>query len=255
MSLRVAICLLFVLGFSIYAWRNWFVSLCAAIVLMAFLQHPDMPKSMFGILGFNLWNVLLLNVLGGWIASRQHEGLIWDMPRSLQIAFLFYLTVVIWAFLRLVYNPTEFYPFATYQIHRELSDQSCEVLDSRDFALRWLPDPRTGGLGVSFNHSSLLSTFSTSDAPHGTANRSFWSRTEQQSIQCDSSFHGIQSSGYVDDARRGELGNGCLLPAQKQPAAVGLLGGCRNHSVCAGINRWEDGLCHVGFGGTRLRFS
>jgi O-antigen ligase len=116
MSIRITVLSLIVAYLSVYAWRDWFRALCGAIVLMAFLQHPDMPKSMLGILGFNLWNVLLLNVLGGWIATRQHEGLIWDMPRSLQIAFLFYLAVVIWAFLRLVYNPTEFYPFATYQI-------------------------------------------------------------------------------------------------------------------------------------------
>ena len=35
MSLRVIICFALVIGFSIYAWKNWFASLCAALVLMA----------------------------------------------------------------------------------------------------------------------------------------------------------------------------------------------------------------------------
>lgn len=100
MSIRVTACYLFVLGFSIYAWRNWFVSLCAAILLMAVLQHPDMPRSIGGIQGLNPWNILMANVLLAWAAQRGRQGLVWDLPRSAAWLVLAYLAVVCLAALR-----------------------------------------------------------------------------------------------------------------------------------------------------------
>jgi len=50
-------------GLSVYAWRrDWFVALCGSIVLVAFLEHRDMPRHIFGIQGFNLWNFLFLTL-------------------------------------------------------------------------------------------------------------------------------------------------------------------------------------------------
>ena len=102
MSIRVALCLLFVLGFSIYAWRNWFASLCAAICLMAVLEHPDMPSSIGGIQGLNPWNFLMLNVLLAWWRSRRHEGRVWDMPRYLMLLGAGYFFVILWGVARLL---------------------------------------------------------------------------------------------------------------------------------------------------------
>ena len=56
-----------ILFLAAYAWRDWYKVLCALIVMMAFVEHPDMPKEMFGIPGMNPWNVLLLAVLASWL--------------------------------------------------------------------------------------------------------------------------------------------------------------------------------------------
>jgi O-antigen ligase len=95
MSIRVALCILFVLGFSIYAWRNWFASLCAAVFLMAFLEHPDMPKNIADIQGLNPWNFLMLNVLLAWWRERRANGRAWDMPRYLNLMAAGYLLVIL----------------------------------------------------------------------------------------------------------------------------------------------------------------
>jgi len=101
MTIRVIVCSLAVIFFSIYAWRNWFVSLCANVVLMAFLEHPDMPKSIAGIHGFNLWNLLMLNVLLAWWVDRRRQGQSWDAPRHIKVLSILYLFVIVWSFLRL----------------------------------------------------------------------------------------------------------------------------------------------------------
>src|SRR5688572_6049042 len=101
MSIRVALCFLIVIGFSIYAWRNWFVSLCAAILLMAVLEHPDMPKSVGGIQGLNPWNFLMANVLLAWYRHRRLEGLR-ETPRHIIWLALAYLFCIVWGFSRLL---------------------------------------------------------------------------------------------------------------------------------------------------------
>lgn len=104
MSIRVILCVLFVLGFSIYAWRNWFASLCASIFLMAFLEHPDMPKNIANIQGLNPWNLLMLNVLLAWQRSRRREGLAWDMPRCLNVLAVGYLFVIVLGVVRMLFD-------------------------------------------------------------------------------------------------------------------------------------------------------
>jgi O-antigen ligase len=90
-----------ILGFSFYAWRNWFVSLCASMVLMAFLENHETPKGMLGIHGLNPWNFMMLNVLMSWWHHRRREGLVWDLPRHIVVLYLCSLFVVVWSFLRM----------------------------------------------------------------------------------------------------------------------------------------------------------
>lgn len=87
---------------ALYAWRDWYKSLCGVILLMAVIEHPDMPKSMFGIQGLNPWNILLLFVVLSWARNRSNEGLSWDMPRHVSILLLFYLSVVLASFFRMM---------------------------------------------------------------------------------------------------------------------------------------------------------
>ncbi len=100
MSIRVLILMLIVVAFCIYAWRDWYVSLCGLILLMAGVEHPDMPKSVAGIPGLNPWNVLLVVVGVAWLVQRQREGLAWDLPRGLNVLLGIYLFIVVAAFAR-----------------------------------------------------------------------------------------------------------------------------------------------------------
>lgn len=111
MSLRLIGCFLFVVGFSLYAYRNWFPSLCATIFLMAFVKHPDMPRSILGIPGMNLWNLLMGNVILAWLIQRRYEDPLDDTPRSMKIAVRLYLAVIVVSFLRLFIDPTNYFSF------------------------------------------------------------------------------------------------------------------------------------------------
>jgi len=104
MSIRVTALYIFVTFLCIYAWKDWFKSLCGLILLMAIIEHEDMPKTMFGIQGFNTWNILFLVIFLAWAASRRREGLTWDMPRHITILLLMYLAVVIVGVLRVILN-------------------------------------------------------------------------------------------------------------------------------------------------------
>ena len=50
--MRVYALYLLVACLSLYAYRDWFKSLCGLILLMAVIEHSDMPKSIMGIQGF-----------------------------------------------------------------------------------------------------------------------------------------------------------------------------------------------------------
>src|SRR6266478_6930968 len=91
-----------VLVVGLYAWKDWYKSLCALIVLMAFLEHPDMPRSMFGIQGLNPWNLLLLVIILAWLAQRGREGLIGHPPRTFVLLLLAFVAVVTIGFVRLM---------------------------------------------------------------------------------------------------------------------------------------------------------
>lgn len=112
MSLRLAILFLTVAGLSLYAWKDWFVSLCGLILIMAVIHHEDMPTNMLGIQGLNVWNILFLMVFLGWLASRRREGLHLDMPRHVAGLLILYLIVVVVGVFRALIDRShiEYYP-------------------------------------------------------------------------------------------------------------------------------------------------
>lgn len=89
---------------TFYAWKDWYKALCGLIVLMAVIEHPDMPKALFGIQGANSWNLLLFVVLLAWATQRRREGLTWDMPHSVRALLMLYGAVVLIGFLRLIFD-------------------------------------------------------------------------------------------------------------------------------------------------------
>ncbi len=102
MSIRITVLCIFVTFVAIYAWKDWFKSLCGLIVLMAFLEHPDMPTKIAGIQGLNPWNMLMTMVLLAWFVQRRQEGFILDIPRVVKILILLYFLIVLFSFLRMM---------------------------------------------------------------------------------------------------------------------------------------------------------
>jgi O-antigen ligase len=101
-----------VAGVCVYAWKDWFKSLCGLILVMAIIHHEDMPTNMFGVQGFNVWNIMFLSILPAWAVNRHREGSTWDMPRHVSILLLLYLGVIVVGFLRAVFDRShiEAYP-------------------------------------------------------------------------------------------------------------------------------------------------
>ncbi|MDB6136869.1 MAG: O-antigen polymerase [Verrucomicrobiales bacterium] len=130
MSLRVLAVVLCVLFLMAYAWSpgwrklrpGWLFSTCGAIIMMAVLEHPDMPRKI-GIPGINLWNLLMINTVTAWLARRQAEGFAWDLPLQIKKRGLLFCAVMLVAFLRVVFadSPpallTGFSAFAAYFVN------------------------------------------------------------------------------------------------------------------------------------------
>lgn len=110
--MRVYVLYFLIIFLAVYAWKDWFKSLCGLFLLMAVLEHDDMPSSMFGIQGLNPWNFLFAVVFLVWMIRRRHEGLQWDMPRHLNILLVLYLGVILLGVLRMVLNRSylQWYP-------------------------------------------------------------------------------------------------------------------------------------------------
>jgi hypothetical protein len=100
--MRVLLLWLAVAGLSLYAWRDWYRSLCGLVVLTAVIEHPDMPRALLGIPGLNPWNLVFFSVLLaiGW--RREAERLRWDLPRGPAVLLSLGLGLLVAAFARLV---------------------------------------------------------------------------------------------------------------------------------------------------------
>jgi len=99
--IRVTLISLLVAFLCAYAWKDWYKSLCGLIVMMAIIEHPDIPKTIFGIPGFNFWNLLFVFVLAGWAMSRRREKLVWDMPKKITFLLILYGLIIVVGFFRM----------------------------------------------------------------------------------------------------------------------------------------------------------
>lgn len=110
---------LLVAGLAIYSLRDWFKSLCGLIVLMAVLEHEDMPKSIMGIVGLNPWNLLMAVILVAWLIARGREGLRWDMPAGVTALLLAGLGIVIAGWVRMYLDPSHLESYSTMSMISE----------------------------------------------------------------------------------------------------------------------------------------
>lgn len=117
--IRTTLLLLLVAFFSAYAWKDWFVSLCMAILLMAVVQHPDFPGNIAGVQGLNPWNFLILNVMLAWYRYRASEGEAWDMPPLASRLWLGFLLVILVGVVRLLVSDYPEVGFTTGMVFSE----------------------------------------------------------------------------------------------------------------------------------------
>ncbi|EGV51612.1 O-antigen ligase family protein [Candidatus Endoriftia persephone] len=98
--MRVALIWMIVAFFSVYAWRDWFKTLCFLVVLMAFVERPDMPKAVAGIPGLNPWNLLFASTFLAWFSARAREWKAPKLPISIRFYLVWYLAIIVASYLR-----------------------------------------------------------------------------------------------------------------------------------------------------------
>ncbi len=110
--IRLLLLTVFAGGLAVLTCRDWYKSLCGLILLMAVVEHPDMPKSIFGIQGLNPWNILLVVVIFGWAISRSREDLRWDLPGPVTLALAAYVLVILIGMVRMLADMDNFIDMA-----------------------------------------------------------------------------------------------------------------------------------------------
>lgn len=104
MSIRLLALYVGVAGLSIYAWKDWFKSLCGLIVITAIMGHPDFAQSIGRIQGCNVWNILFANVFLAWLVNRRRQGLVWDMPAHINVFLVLWLGVILAGWLWMIFD-------------------------------------------------------------------------------------------------------------------------------------------------------
>jgi len=100
--LRQSAVYIFIAILLIYAWRDWFVSLCGLILLTAIMGRLDFPQSLGGIQGLNTWNILLADIFLAWLVNRRRQGLVWDMPAHINVFLMLWLCVILVGWVRMM---------------------------------------------------------------------------------------------------------------------------------------------------------
>jgi hypothetical protein len=128
MSIRILVLYVAMIGLSVYAWKDWFKSLCGLLVLTSILEYPDMPRTLGGIPGMNLWNVLFGVVLLAWVASRRRRQLTWDMPRHMSILVWIYVGIIIVGAVRAIFDRGKYTQYPVSSI----------IMDELITTLKWI---------------------------------------------------------------------------------------------------------------------
>ena len=98
---------IFIAILLVYAWKDWFKSLCGLILLTAVMGRLDFPQSLGGIQGLNLWNILFADIFLAWLANRRRQGLVWDMPRNINVFLLLWLGVILVGWVRMMVDRSQ----------------------------------------------------------------------------------------------------------------------------------------------------
>lgn len=130
--------LYFVVGsLCLYAFKDWFKALCGLILLVALLEHPDMPMGLLNIPGLSPWNFLMACTLLACALKWKKEQLKWDMPNKISVLLAMYVIIMIVAYIRMITDIDGIVEFFTI---RTAEAPSKAVLTSEFFVntLKWL---------------------------------------------------------------------------------------------------------------------
>ena len=98
--MRIYLLWMAVAGLALYAWRNWFVSACALVLLSVVMQREDFPQYLMGINGLNPWNLLFLVTVLAWWVQRRGTGVRLDLPRPVVALLVIALLLLFVTYLR-----------------------------------------------------------------------------------------------------------------------------------------------------------
>ena len=107
MSIRITALYIYVAILLVYAWKDWFKSLCGLILFTALMYRYDFPTSFGGIQGLNVWNILFANIFLAWLVNRRREGLFWDMPTNINVFLVLWLGVILVGWVRMMLDRSQ----------------------------------------------------------------------------------------------------------------------------------------------------
>ena len=136
--LRHTLVYMYVFGFGLYAFKDWYKSLCALILMMGAVRHPDMPRTLLEIQGLTPWNILLVFVFLGFVANKASEKLTWDMPRNITNLLLIYFIIVMLSSIRMVRDPSGIIEWATITGQREIPTMKTFVSEYFINPIKWV---------------------------------------------------------------------------------------------------------------------
>ncbi len=135
--------------------KNWFLGICLFIPIMALLEREDMPREMFNIPGFNIYNLVLVVITICFIIQNKKERNTYNGPQIIKFLFFAYITLFFIAFIRLIENYDNLYPFYEYlgkQPPPKLSIIKSELI----LRIKWIVPAILICIGVSSRQRALL---------------------------------------------------------------------------------------------------
>ncbi len=102
--IRYTVLWLVIMWLCVISWKDWYKGVCGLILLMAFLERPDMPHSILGIQGLNPWNILLIITICSWMLHKSQEGLNWDMPKGINFLLIVQFLILTFGVLRIFFD-------------------------------------------------------------------------------------------------------------------------------------------------------
>ncbi len=108
--IRLSVFAILIMAIWLYAFRDWYISLCGLIVLTVLTQMDDMPTTMMGIQGLNPWNLTLVVVTLAWLIQRTKENRPWKLGALPTLVIIAYAGNLLIAFLREITDLGSFPP-------------------------------------------------------------------------------------------------------------------------------------------------